>query len=205
MLLLIVGSWLITRRLTSGPNPRRWQHVLEVVVDYMRQQIEEVSGQEPRRYLPFVGTLFVYIAVSNLLMIVPGYVPATASLSTTAALALCVLIAVPIFGVLSEGVRGYLAHYVQPTPFMLPFHVIGELSRTLALAMRLFGNVMSGTKILAILVAIIPLVFPIVINVLGLITGLIQAYIFAILALVYLGSGMQVRGRAGEVAPEERS
>jgi F-type H+-transporting ATPase subunit a len=194
MLLLIGGSWLVTRRLSTDTAPARWQHLLEVVVDYIRQQIREITGgHAPDPYLPFVGTLFLFIAVTNLLMIVPGYVPSTASLSTTTALALCVLVAVPIYAIRSQGVRAYLRHYVQPTPLMLPFTVIGELSRTLALAVRLFGNVMSGTKIVAVLLAVAPVFFPAVLGLLGLLTGFIQAYIFAILSMVYIASGMQAR------------
>jgi F-type H+-transporting ATPase subunit a len=194
MLLLGGGAWLVTRRLTTTTAPPRWQHLLEVVVDYTRRQIHEISGGEPPdRYLPFVGTLFLFIAVSNLLMIVPGYVPGTASLSTTAALAVCVLAAVPLYAVTRQGLRAYLRHYVQPTPWMLPFTVIGELSRTLALAVRLFGNVMSGTKLVAVLLAVAPLFFPAVLGLLGLLTGLIQAYIFAVLSMVYIASGMQAQ------------
>ena len=189
MAMIVVGSWLITRRLTSGPRPSRWQSLLEVIVDYTRSEIQQMSRQPASRYLPFVGTLFLFIAVSNALGIVPGYVPPTGSLSTTAALAICVFVAVPIFGMLSEGLGGYLRRYIQPTPLMLPFHIIGELSRTLALAVRLFGNVMSGTKIVGVLVSVIPLLFPVVMQALGLLTGLIQAYIFAILAMIYIASG----------------
>jgi F-type H+-transporting ATPase subunit a len=192
--LLIGGSWLITRRLSTDTAPARWQHLLEVVVDYIRQQIREISGgQSPDPYLPFVGTLFLFIAVTNLLMIVPGYVPSTASLSTTTALAVCVLVAVPLYAIRRQGVRTYLRHYVQPTPLMLPFTVMGELSRTLALAVRLFGNVMSGTKIVAVLLVVAPVFFPAVLGLLGLLTGFIQAYIFAILSMVYIASGMQAQ------------
>jgi F-type H+-transporting ATPase subunit a len=202
MLLLIGGSWLITRRLTTATAPARWQHLLEVVVDYTRQQIREISGgRSPDRYLPFVGTLFLFIAVTNLLMIVPGYVPSTASLSTTTALALCVLVAVPLYAIRRQGVRTYLRHYVQPTPLMLPFTVIGELSRTLALAVRLFGNVMSGTKIVAVLLAVAPVFFPAVLGLLGLLTGFIQAYIFAILSMVYIASGMQAQREPEPTTP----
>jgi len=196
MALLGVGSWLVTRHLTTGPGMSRWQNLLEVVVDYMRRQIIEIGDQPARRYLPFVGTLFVFIAVSNLLLIVPGFIAPTASLSTTAALALCVFVAVPIYGIAATGVRTYLRQYVQPTVFMLPFNVIGELTRTLALAVRLFGNVLSSTKIVAILLAVAPLIFPAVLSVLGLVTGLIQAYIFAVLAMVYIASGTRAHGRA---------
>jgi len=186
--LLTFGSWLITRKLSSVGELSRWQNLLEVLINGINDQIREVSRQEPGPYLPFVGTLFIFIAISNILAIVPGYVPPTSSLSTTAALAICVFIAVPIFGIAHQGVLNYLRQYLQPTFFMLPFNLIGELSRTLALAVRLYGNMMSGTIIVAILLTITPLIFPVVMQALGLLTGLIQAYIFAILAMVYIAS-----------------
>jgi len=192
---LVVGSWLVTRRLTTGAEIPRFQNALEVLVTGMRDQIREVSRQEPGHYLPFVGTLFLYIALSNLLIIVPGYRPPTGSLSTTAALAACVFVAVPLYGVAAKGLSGYVKHYLQPTPLMLPFNVIGELSRTLALAVRLYGNMMSGTVIVAILLGFVPLFVPILMNLLGLLTGMIQAYIFAVLAMVYIASATQVIGQ----------
>ena len=195
MALLTLGAWLITRRLTTGPELSRWQNLLEVLVTGMRDQIREVSRQEPGAYLPFVGTLFLYIAVSNLLAIVPGYTPPTGSLSTTTALAIAVFIAVPIYGVAQEGPRAYLGHYVRPTVFMLPFNIIGEVSRTVALAVRLYGNIMSGTVIVAILLGLAPFFFPIVMQGLGLITGMIQAYIFAVLATVYIASATSTHAR----------
>jgi len=188
MFFLTFGSWLVTRKMTSEGTLSRWQNLLEVLVSGLKSQIREVSRQEPGPYLPFVGTLFIFIAISNILAIVPGYIPPTSSLSTTAALAICVFIAVPVFGITNQGVMNYLRQYLQPTFFMLPFNVIGELSRTLALAVRLYGNMMSGTIIVAILLTITPLVFPVVMQALGLLTGLIQAYIFAILAMVYIAS-----------------
>jgi len=151
-----------------------------------------VSRHDPGRYLAFVGTLFIFIATANLLAIVPGYMPPTGSLSTTTALALCVLVAVPFYGVAQKGLAGYLRNYIRPTIFMLPFNIIGELSRTIALAIRLYGNVMSGTVIAAILISIAPFLFPILLSLLGLLTGLIQAYIFAVLAMVYIASATQV-------------
>lgn len=193
MALLVSVSWLATRRLTSSPHMSQWQNFLEIVVGTINSQIRDVSQQKPERYLPFIGTLFLFIVISNLLAVVPGFHAPTASLSTTAALAICVLVAVPFFGLANQGFLGYLKLYVQPTPLMLPFNVIGELSRTLALAVRLFGNMMSGAKIGAILLAIAPLFFPILMHALGLLTGLIQAYIFAILALVYIASATQAR------------
>jgi F-type H+-transporting ATPase subunit a len=189
MILLVCASWLVTWRLSTGMHISRWQTLLEVVVAVARDHIKEVMQQKPDQFLPFIGTLFIFIAVANLLTIVPGYIPPTASLSTTTALALYVFFAVPLYGISTQGLRGYLKHYISPTAFMLPFHVMGELSRTLALAVRLFGNIMSGTKIAAILLAITPFFFPIVMQALGLLTGLIQAYIFAVLAMVYIASG----------------
>lgn len=189
MFLIITVSVLVTRRLKTGMTLSRWQNLLEVLVTGMNNQIRAISRQEPGQYLPFVGTLFIFIAVSNLLTIVPGYQPPTGSLSTTAALAICVFIAVPLFGILERGVVGYLKHYIRPTVFMLPFNIMGELSRTIALAVRLFGNIMSGSMIVAILLSITPLIFPIVMQALGLLTGMIQAYIFAVLAMVYIASG----------------
>jgi F-type H+-transporting ATPase subunit a len=205
MALLVLVSWLVTRRLSSGTKLSRMQNLLEILVGGMGNQIRDISQQEPERYLPFVGTLFLFIAVSNLLAIVPGYTPPTASLSTTAALAVCVFVAVPVYGVIDRGLVGYLKQYVRPTVFMLPFNIMGELSRTLALAVRLFGNMMSGTKIVAILLAIAPLFFPIVMHALGLLTGLIQAYIFAVLAMVYIASATRARQQKEEGnIPEEK-
>ena len=139
-------------------------------------------------YLPFVGTLFVFIAASNLLAIVPGFDPPTGSLSTTTALALCVFIAVPLYGIRRRGWRAYLRDYLEPTPIMLPLNLIGELARTLALAVRLYGNVMSGAVVGAILLIVTPLFFPVLMHALELLTGIIQAYIFAVLATVYLAA-----------------
>ncbi len=188
MLGLTLWAWLATRRLAVGPEVSGWQSVLEMIVGTIDQQIREVVHGASDRFLPLIGTLFLFIATSNLLAVVPGFHPPTSSLSTTTALAVCVLVAVPIYGIASRGVLGYLKLYLEPTPLMLPFNVIGELSRTLALAVRLFGNMMSGAKIAAILLAVMPLFFPVLMHILGLLTGLIQAYIFSILALVYIAS-----------------
>lgn len=195
MALTALGCHCITRRLSTGVRLSRWQNLLEVLVEGMRAQIREVSHQEPGRYLPFVGTLFLFIAVANLLGVIPGYIPPTGSLSTTTALALCVFAAVPLYGVVYEGPAHYLRHYLQPTWLMLPFNVIGELSRTIALAVRLYGNIMSGTVIVAILLSLTPYFFPVVMQLLGLLTGLIQAYIFAVLAMVYIASATSVHHR----------
>ena len=176
----------------------RWQHGLEVIVTGMNDQIREVSRQAPGRYLPFVGTLFLFIAAANIFSIVPGYTPPTGSLSTTTALALCVFIAVPIYGIGYRGVRSYFTQYLRPTWMMLPFNIFGEFSRVLALAVRLYGNIMSGTVIAGILLSIAPLFFPVIMQALGLLIGMIQAYIFAILAMVYIASATQVSEHTNE-------
>lgn len=202
MALLAACGWAVTRRLSSAPSPGRLQNLLEALVETIRGQIREAAHENADRYLPFIGTLFLFIVTSNVLTIVPGFQPPTGSLSTTAALAACVFVAVPVFGIAESGVRGYLRHYLQPTPLMLPFHIVGELSRTIALAVRLFGNIASGTLIVAILVSVVPFFFPVLMKLLGLLIGVIQAYVFAILALIYIASGAQARNerRAAEPA-----
>jgi len=193
MLVLAVGSKLITRRLSIGLERARWQNLLEIIVLAIEKQVEGVGLNQPRRYLGFLGTLFVFLASASLFTVIPGYEPPTGSLSTTVALALCVFIAVPFFGIQEQGLGDYLKSYAKPTPMMLPFNIISELSRTLALAIRLFGNMMSGTMIIAILLTITPFLFPIVMMALGLLTGMVQAYIFSILAAVYIAAATQVQ------------
>jgi F-type H+-transporting ATPase subunit a len=203
MAVLSIGSALITRRLTDETAMSRWQNLLEVLVTGMDEQIRAVARHAPGPYLPFIGTLFLFVAMANLLAIVPGYEAPTGSLSTTTALALCVFLAVPLYGIGQQGLRGYLRHYVTPSIWMLPFNVIGELSRTIALAVRLYGNIMSGTVIIAILLGFVPFFFPILLQLLGLLTGMIQAYIFAVLAMVYIASAAAAHGEmpAAAVAP----
>jgi F-type H+-transporting ATPase subunit a len=193
MLLLAIGSWLITRRLSVGLERSRWQNLLEILVTGILNQIEEVGLSEPRKYIGFLGTIFLFVAVASLCTVIPGYEPPTGSLSTTAALALCVFVAVPFFGIEEQGLGDYLKSYAKPTALMLPFNIISELSRTLALAVRLFGNMMSGAMIVAVLLTITPFIFPIVMTLLGQLTGMVQAYIFSILAAVYIAAATRVR------------
>ena len=202
MLLLVVASLLVTRRI--GPDlPRsRWQNMLEAIVLVIRGEIREIGGGEGADgCLPFVGTLFLFIALSNVLEAVPMWHPPTGSLSTTAALAICVAVSVSIFGIRRAGLKGYLRHYLSPNFFMAPFHLMSEFSRTIALAFRLFGNIMSGSILVALLLAIAPLFVPVAMQVLGLLIGLIQAYIFAILAMVYIAAGLR---RQQEAAPDQK-
>jgi F-type H+-transporting ATPase subunit a len=188
MLGLVVGSLLITRRLSKGLHRSRWQNLLEIVVSAIDKQIEDVGLRNPKKYLGFLGTLFLFVATANLFTIIPGYEPPTGSLSTTAALALSVFVAVPLFGIQEQGMGSYLKSYMEPTVIMLPFNIISELSRTLALAVRLFGNMMSGVMIIGILLTITPFIFPLVMTALGLLTGMVQAYIFSVLAAVYIAA-----------------
>ena len=188
MLVLVVGSKLVTRKLSMDLQRSRWQNLLEIIVSAILKQIEEVGLPHPEKYIGFIGTLFLFVAAASLCTVIPGYEPPTGSLSTTVALALCVFVAVPYFGIAQQGMGGYLKSYIEPTVIMLPFNLISELSRTLALAVRLFGNMMSGAMIIAILLTITPFLFPIVMTALGLLTGMVQAYIFSILAAVYIAA-----------------
>lgn len=193
MAILAGGSWLITRNLSAEPQISRWQSLLETAVMTIRGQIRSVANQNPDPYMPFIGTLFLFISVANFLSIVPGYEAPTGSLSATTALAICVFAAVPFYAIRNRGLLGYLKYYIEPTPIMLPFKIISEISRTLALAVRLFGNIMSGSLILTILVGIIPLFVPVILEAFELLIGQIQAYIFAILAMVYIASAARAQ------------
>jgi F-type H+-transporting ATPase subunit a len=200
MLVLAVGSKLITRKLSLHLKRSRWQNLLEIIVTGIEKQIQDVGLGNPKKYVAFLGTLFLFVASASLCTVIPGYQPPTSSLSTTAALALCVFVAVPLFGIEDQGMAGYLKSYMQPTVIMLPFNIISELSRTLALAVRLFGNMMSGAMIIAILLTITPFIFPILMTALGLLTGMVQAYIFSILAAVYIAAATRVRKPKPELA-----
>jgi F-type H+-transporting ATPase subunit a len=188
MIVLVFLAWTTMRRLSVEPPISHWQNLFETLIGYMDSQIRGIAQMNPDRYLPFTGTLFLFISVANLLDIVPGYRTPTSSLSTTAALAICVFFAVPIYGIAQAGIAGYLKHYAEPSILMLPFHIIGEFSRTIALAVRLFGNMMSETMLIAILLSIAPLFLPVLLELLGLLIGQVQAYIFAVLATVYIVS-----------------
>jgi F-type H+-transporting ATPase subunit a len=195
MIVMSLGAKLITRRLASTDSVSRWQAALEIIVTGIVKQISDVGLKTPERYLTFLGTLFLFIAAANIGTVIPGFQAPTGSLSTTAALAICVFIAVPFFGIREQGWIGYLKTYTSPTLLMLPFNIISEISRTLALAVRLFGNMMSGGMIIAILLTITPFLFPIVMTMLGLLTGMVQAYIFSILAAVYIAAATSIAPR----------
>ena len=189
--MLVIGSILVTRNLSTDIAVSRWQNLVEVLVSGIRSEIRDIAHEDVDKYFPLIGTFFLFILLSNLLTFIPGYVAPTSSLTTTAALAMTVFFAVPIYGIAKQGIVEYLKEYFRPIFIFFPFHDMGELSRTLALAVRLFGNIMSHEKIIGILLVVTPLFFPVVMQVLGLLIGLIQAYIFAILAMVYIASATQ--------------
>ena len=203
MAILVVGSWFVTRNLSSEINVSRWQHFLEVIVSIIRCEINEMTKKGADAFIPLVGTLFLFICLSNILVIVPGFVAPTSSMTTTAALATCVFIAVPFYGITRTGVFHYIKEYFQPNFIFFPFHVMGELSRTLALTVRLFGNIMSHEKVVGILLAVTPFLFPVVMQVLGLLIGIIQAYIFAILSMVYIASALSTEDETHLEAKKE--
>ncbi len=196
MAAMVILSILATRGLKLRPGPL--QNFMEMVVEWIEDQVRDVINDDPTPYIPLIGTLFLYIICANL---APTFVPLvkspTADISTTAGLALLVFISVPFFGIRSRGLLGYLKTYFQPVFIMLPFNIISELSRTLALAVRLFGNIMSGQLIVAVILAVAPLVMAPVLAVpvqlLGLLTGTIQALVFAVLTIVYIGGAVESR------------
>lgn len=191
MLILALSAKLITKNLKPEISVSKWQCFLEMIVISINKQIEDIGLQKPEKYIGFIGTLFLFIFVSNLCTIFPFYEPPTSSLSTTTGLALSVFIAVPFFGIRQKGLAKYLKSYFKPSIIMTPFHIISEITRTIALAVRLFGNMMSGVMILAILLTITPFFFPIFMSILGLLIGSVQAYIFSVLATVFIAAAVR--------------
>ena len=190
LLVLGLGSWLATRRL-SPERPGFLQTALEGGVQAVAEAIEAVLPGRAGMLLPFVGTLWLFVGVANLTGLVPGLHGPTGDLSTTAALALLVFLSVHWFGIRSQGPRAYLRHYLAPSPILLPFHLLGELSRTLALAVRLFGNIMSLEMAALLVLLVAGLLVPVPVLMLHIVEALVQAYIFGTLALIYIAGGMQ--------------
>ncbi|TVT58675.1 MAG: F0F1 ATP synthase subunit A [Azoarcus sp. PHD] len=189
MLGLTVLCALATRRLKLDPGP--FQTLLEGIVGTIHDAIDDTLPDYDVRLLPFIGTLWIFIALANLVGVLPGASSPTGDLSTTAALAILVFLSVHWFGIRSEGLRAYLAHYVQPSPIMLPFHIISEISRTVALAVRLFGNVMSLETAAILVLLVAGFLVPVPVLALHIVEALVQAYIFGMLALVYISGGIQ--------------
>ncbi|MGO9817388.1 MAG: F0F1 ATP synthase subunit A [Acidocella sp.] len=199
MLVLSLGSFLLTRRLSLRPSAT--QAALELIVTAVDSQITDTMQMEPAPYRAFIGTLFVFIFAANWSTLIPGVEPPTAHLETDAALALLVFLAVIWFGIRAGGVRGYLASFAAPNPVMIPLNFVESLTRTFSLLVRLFGNVMSGVFVVGIVLSLAGLLVPIPLMALDLLTGAVQAYIFAVLAMVFIA---QATGEAKPATPEER-
>ena len=192
MLLLSLAAWLITRQ-PRAESPGLFQSAAEGIVLTIRKAIDDVVQDRSAQLLPFVGTLWLFIAVANLAGVVPGVQSPTGDLSATSALALIVFLSVHWFGIRTDGLRGYMRHYLSPSPILLPFHLISELTRTVALAMRLFGNIMSLEMAALLVLLVAGFLVPVPLLMLHIVEALVQAYIFGMLALVYIGGALQVR------------
>lgn len=186
--LITLISWLATRNMKVGVKPTKLQVVLETLVLWMQSEARETSGSKNAQYLQMALGLFCFIVVANLLTFIPWFRPPTASLTTTMALALMVFLAIPYFSVKNAGVKGYFRKFIEPVPLLLPMNVFSEVFSVFAMGLRLFGNMLSGVMFAGILSAFIPFIAPLTMQTLGLLTGSIQAYIFALLALVYTSS-----------------
>ena len=186
--LLWAASALVTRRL--APVPSKAQAVLELLVGTVDDQIRDTMQAEPRVYRPLIGTLFLFILISNWSSLVPGVEPPTAHIETDAALALIVFCATIFYGVRTRGLGRYLATFAEPTWIMIPLNVVEQITRTFSLVVRLFGNVMSGVFVVGIVLSLAGLLVPIPLMALDLLTGAVQAYIFTVLAMVFIGAAL---------------
>ncbi|MNZ31305.1 ATP synthase subunit a [compost metagenome] len=189
MLALAGGSWLLTRRLSLRPS--KWQSVLELLVTTLDEQIRATMQVAPGRYRALFGSLFLFILAANWSGLVPGLEPPTANLETDAALALIVLVASVGYGIACQGLRGYLRTFAEPSWVMIPLNIVEQLTRTFSLVVRLFGNIMSGVFVLGIALSLAGLLVPIPFMALDLLTGAIQAYIFSVLAMVFVGAAVE--------------
>ena len=194
MLVITAASWAVTRRLGSRPDRR--QAALEAIVTGVLAQIGDVIRRDARPLLPLIGTLFIFLVTANLSGVLPGVEAPTSKIETPAALALIVFCAVHYFGVREKGPLGYLASFAQPKLVMLPLNIVSEITRTFSLMVRLFGNIMSGEFVIALVVALAGLFVPIPLMALEILIGLVQAYIFTVLATVFIGAAVD-SGEAG--------
>ena len=189
MALLFLVSWLSTRRLKLEPGP--WQVALEGIVSAIQDAIEAVLPDYSLNILPFVASLWIFLVIANLTGIIPGLHGPTADLSTTAALAVLVFLSVHWYGIRIHGLRRYLRHYIEPNPILLPFHIVSEISRTAALAVRLFGNIFSLEMAALLVLLVAGFLVPVPVLLLHIVEALVQAYIFGMLALIYIAGGIQ--------------
>lgn len=202
MLFLVAGAWLLTQRLTLRPDKR--QAAIELIVDMLDTQIRETSGAEPAPYRAFIGTLFVFVLTANWVSLLPGIEPPTAKLETDAALALIVFVSVIWFGIRGAGVRGYLRSFAAPNIAMIPLNILESVTRVFSMFVRLFGNVMSGVFVIGIVASLAGLLVPIPLMVLDLLTGLVQAYIFAVLAMVFISATVEEGQPKTDASPSHK-
>lgn len=188
MAFLAGGGWAMTRRLSIHPSS--WQTVLELIVETLESQIRDTMRVEPAPYLPLIGTIFLYIFTANWSSLIPGVEPPTAHIETDAALALIVFVAIWFFGIRVRGLRGFLSTFTEPTIVMLPLNVVESVTRTFSMIVRLFGNVMSGVFVIGIVLSLAGLLVPVPLMALDLLTGAVQAYIFSVLAMVFIAGGI---------------
>lgn len=188
MAVLALGSCIVSRRLALHPDRR--QAMVELIVTGIAGQIEEVIRKDPRPLLPLLGTLFLFLVAANLSDLPPGVEAPTGEIETPAALALIVFVAMHYYGIRAQGLFGYLASFARPKLIMLPLNIVSEVTRTFSLMVRLFGNVMSGEFVIALVVALAGLFVPIPLMALEILVGLVQAYIFTILATVFIGAAI---------------
>jgi F-type H+-transporting ATPase subunit a len=178
-------------------RPSRWQAVAEWGIGGLSGLVEEMTGESGRRYLPLVATIGLFVLVANLMSVLPDVEAPTASISTPAALAVIVFFSVHYFGVRELGVVGYLKTFAQPSVLILPMNLLGHLTRTFSLAIRLFGNMLSHQIIVAVLLVVLPLIVPALLEIFGLFIAVLQAYIFTILTVVYIAGAVRAEGEAG--------
>jgi F-type H+-transporting ATPase subunit a len=191
ILLLALIAWISTRKLSQQPG--NYQITLEAIFLALYNAVKDVLPEQVDIVFPYIATLWIFILISNLIGIIPGLSSPTADLSVTASLAILTFLSVHWFGIRIEGVKNYLRHYIQPSPFILPFHLISEISRTLALAVRLFGNMMSLELTALIVLMVAGFLAPVPILMLHIVEAIIQAYIFGMLALIYIAGGLQTQ------------
>jgi F-type H+-transporting ATPase subunit a len=201
MAMLALGSWLATRSLSLKPS--RGQAAFELIVGAIEGQIQGTLRVEPKPYVAMLGTLFLFILVANWSSMIPGIEPPTAHIETDAALGLIVFVSIIYFGVRARGLGGYLKSFAEPTIVMIPLNIVETFTRTFSLIVRLFGNIMSGVFIIAIILSLAGLLVPIPLMALDLLVGAVQAYIFAVLAMVFIGSAVS-EGRTGDRKDREK-
>ena len=202
MVILVLGAYLLTRRLTLIPGKR--QAALELIVTTIDTQIRETTGAAPAPYRSFIGTLFLFILVCNWSSLIPGVEPPTAKLETDAALAVLVFLSVIWFGVRGAGVGGYLKSFAAPNIAMIPLNMLESITRVFSMFVRLFGNVMSGVFVVGIVTSLAGLLVPIPLMALDLLTGLVQAYIFAVLAMVFISATVEDGQPETSLSPQKK-